>query len=200
MPKFANQQTVRIDKPEKQETNFALYGKDDLADACTVLNPSALRVYLYLLSNAPQVSWDISPQHANDKWGIAINSFKDGLNELKNKGYYDPVNRVIHQKAQKPIDEIRRKRRNSTKNETRDDGLNFDSMPDEIHMSNNINTENIKSENTVDADASTNNIGVTVCASATPSAQPEVEVIRVSTQYLDEQARRAPKRRTSIKY
>ena len=91
MPKFANQQTVRIDKPEKQETNFAVYGKDDLADACTVLNPSALRVYLYLLSNAPQVSWDISPQHANDKWGIAINSFKDGLNELKNNAIFNQI-------------------------------------------------------------------------------------------------------------
>ena len=102
---------------------------------------------------------------------------------------------MIHQKAQKPIDEIRRKRRNSTKSETLDEGLNFDSMPDEIHISNNINTEN-----TIDASALTNNIGVTVCASATPSASPKVEVIRISTVYLDEQARRAPKRRTSFKY
>lgn len=189
MPKFANQQTVRIDKPEKQETNFALYGKDDLADACTVLNPSALRVYLYLLSNAPQVSWDISPQHAKDKWGIALNSFKDGLKELKDKGYYDPANRVIHQKAQKPIDEIRRKKRNSAKNETRDDGLNFDSMPDEIHMSNNINIENSTMDNTVDADASTNNKGVSNRTSAILN-DPEVEVIRITQEHLDSIAKR----------
>ena len=189
MPKFANQQTVRIDKPEKQETNFALYGKDDLADACTVLNPSALRVYLYLLSNAPQVSWAISPQHAKDKWGIALNSFKDGLKELKDKGYYDPSNRVIHQKAQKPIDEIRRKKRNSTKNETRDDGLNFDSMPDDVHMSNNINIENSTMENTVDAGASTNNKGVSNRTSAILN-DPEVEVIRITQEHLDSIAKR----------
>lgn len=185
MPKFANQLTIRIDKPEIQEPPFTTYGKNDLAVACTVLNPSALRVYLYLLSNAPQISWAISPQDAKDKWGIAINSFKDGLNELKDKGYYDPAKRVIHQKAQKPIDEIRRKKRNSTKNETRDSGLNFDSMPDEIYMSNNINIEN-----TVDANASTNNNDVVNRTSAIPN-DPEVEVIRITQEHLDSMIKRS---------
>jgi len=99
------------------------------------------------------------------------------------------VNRVIHQKAQKPIDEIRRKKRNSTKNETRDDGLNFDSMPDEIHMSNNINIENSTMENTVDADASTNNKGVSNRTSAILN-DPEVEVIRITQEHLDSIAKR----------
>ena len=136
MSKYPNQKTVRIDKPEGFST-FAIYGKPDICDACEVLSYSALRVWLYLLSQKAQIQWDISPQCAENQWGIPRTSWEDGISELREKGYLD--DEAIHSKSTKPLDEIRKKKRNSLNVEVRINLNEIRDNYDEFQGSNNIN-------------------------------------------------------------
>lgn len=151
--KYPNQRSVEISKPTTFTSNFAIYGKDAMATACKVLNGSGFKVWCYLLSNSKQNNWNISPAHAEATWGISRSSFSDGLNELREKGFYDNDRQVIHHESTKNIDEIQKKKRNQESVEIRTrKSTKFEKTQSEKGISNNIN-----SENTIDANASTNN-------------------------------------------
>ena len=175
MTKYPNQRTVEINKPESFTKNFAIYGKDEMATACKVLNGSAFKVWCYLLSNKKQESWNISPAHAQEVWGISRSSFSDGLNELIKKGYYDPKEQIIYHSTTKDINEIRKQKRKQTNVEIREDeDTRFGSIGSEKEMSNNISDENI-----VDAEASTKNINkVDSCASTRTAYEKETKAKR----------------------
>lgn len=116
MPKFANQKRIKIDKPENFET-FAIYGKPDIGEACMTLSYSGFRVWLYLMSQKAQVYWDISPQCAENQWGIPRTSWEDGIKELKEKGFLD--DKAVYSKSRKPFDKICKRKRNSKSVEVR---------------------------------------------------------------------------------
>lgn len=93
MKTYPNQKIITIDKP-KTFPNFALYGTEEIAKACAVLNGSAFKVWCYLLSNSANVKWAISPSDAEINWGIKHSTWRDGINELKEKGFLD--DKAIH--------------------------------------------------------------------------------------------------------
>ncbi|MBR4461305.1 MAG: hypothetical protein IKS51_01820 [Erysipelotrichaceae bacterium] len=51
------------------------------------------------MKNKDGILWDISPADAKHKWGIKRTTFHDGLRELKEKGFIDFDENVIHQKS-----------------------------------------------------------------------------------------------------
>ena len=97
MAMYQNQRTVKIDK--KINGIYLIYGEDEMAYACSVLNGSGFKVWCYLLKNKDGIQWDISPADAKKKWGIKRTTFHDGLRELKEKGFIDFDEGIIHQKS-----------------------------------------------------------------------------------------------------
>lgn len=93
MKTYPNQKNITIDKP-KTFSNFALYGSEEIAKACSVLNGSAFKVWCYLLKNSSGVQWSVSPKDAENTWGIKHSTWRDGINELKEKGFLD--DKAIH--------------------------------------------------------------------------------------------------------
>lgn len=104
MAYYANQKTLKIDKPEGL-SSFAIYGKPAIGIACSQLNGSAFKVYCYLLSQKAQTYWNVSPRHAELEWGIARSTWADGMRELKEKGFVDEY--AIHMIAVHDSNEIR---------------------------------------------------------------------------------------------
>ena len=73
MPVFPNQKHLIIDKPEDMKL-YAQYPMEDIRVASISLGLSALRVWLYLLSNKAQIDWDVFPSNAEIEWGISSSS------------------------------------------------------------------------------------------------------------------------------
>ena len=138
-PKYANQRTVKIDRKTRSNHPFATFDKDLMADACKVLNGSGFKVWCYLLSNQDGYEWAISPAHAEATWGIPTSTFKDGIRELKEKGFI--VDGCIHQQRIKNEDEIRLQNK---VDENRQEDTKSVLLEDENHISNiNNNINNI---------------------------------------------------------
>lgn len=146
MPSYPNQKTITIDKPSSFR-NYAIYGSEEIAKACSVLNGSAFKVWCYLLKNSSGVQWNVSPKDAENTWGIAHSTWRDGINELKEKGFLD--DKAVHMISIK--DEYRPE--DKTKSNQHKDDLWF--MDDDIQHRNNINKSIY---NTVSAGASTNKL------------------------------------------
>ena len=146
MKTYPNQKNITIDKP-KTFSNFALYGSEEIAKACSVLNGSAFKVWCYLLKNSSGVQWSVYPKDAENTWGIKHSTWRDGINELKEKGFLD--DKAVHMISTK--DENRPEYK--TKSNQQKGELWF-------LEGDNQHRNNIKSglRNTVSADASTNKL------------------------------------------
>ena len=135
MAKYPNQKTYVIDKIQLSEY-FASYDKLGISNACSVLNGSGFKVWCYLLSNIDEFKWSISPQHAENEWGIKRSTFYDGLKELEEKGFIDTDKRIIHQFYKSEV-------RTEKKSENRQESPNLGTRESENDHSNN---NNLKSE------------------------------------------------------
>ena len=161
-PKYSNQRTVKIDRKIREGHIFVSFDKEWMAEACGDLNGGAYKVWCYLLSNQDGYEWAISPADAEKKWGIPTSTFKDGIRELKEKGYI--ADGYIHQQRTKAKDEIRPLNRIDENRQIRTDTVLSE---DENHISNNNNNNNNINN---DKDTSSENAG------SIPN-QPEEEVI-----------------------
>ena len=86
---YPNQKVRIIDRPAKIEGIFAIFDKKALAKACENLNGGALKLWLYLMSQEPQIEWVISKRAiANDGW-LSAKTYRNAIKELENKGYID---------------------------------------------------------------------------------------------------------------
>ena len=105
MAMYPNQRTVKIDK--KISGIYLIYGEEEMAYACSVLNGSGFKVWCYLLKNKDGVIWDISPADAKKRGGIKKTTFHDGIRELVEKGFIDFDEGIIYQRSQKRLRENR---------------------------------------------------------------------------------------------
>ena len=140
-PKYSNQRTVKIDRKIREGHIFVSFDKDSMAEACGDLNGGAYKVWCYLLSNQDGYEWAISPADAEKRWGIPTSTFKDGIKELKEKGYI--ADGYIHQQRTKAKDEIRPMNKIDENRQFRTD---TDLLEDDNHISNNYNNNNINND------------------------------------------------------
>ena len=91
---FRKKRFIDIDKPKRIKGLFSMIDLESLKHACKVLKGSGFKVYVYFLSQSPQEDWFVSPTNAENEWGIKRSTFYDGLEDLKNNGFFD--GRVIH--------------------------------------------------------------------------------------------------------
>ena len=139
MAKYPNQKKYVIDKKQISEY-FASYDKLGIADACSSLKGSGFKVWCYLLSNIDNFEWSISPQHAENEWGIKRSTFYDGLQELEDKGFIDTDKRIIHQFYKSEV-------RTEKKSENRQECANLGTTESENNHSNNNSFKNDTNNN-----------------------------------------------------
>ena len=89
MAKHKNQWTVKIDRPIKFKGKFATLGRTATAEACSVLNGNALKLWMYFMFQQPYIEWDISPQAIENEGWIPRKSYYPARDELIKKGYMD---------------------------------------------------------------------------------------------------------------
>ncbi len=172
-PRYPNQRTVIIDNKIEKGQIFMMLVKNDLADACKDLNGSGFKVYCYLLSNQDGYKWCVSPAHAQKEWGIKTRTFKDGFNELIDKGYikdgYIHQRKIIEKDEIRPIEEM---------DDNRQDDTDIVLWEDEYCMSNNNNNINNNNINKDILNTSVENI---------PQHPEEEEIIcgYINASYLD---------------
>ena len=93
------------------------------------------------------------------------------MKELIKKGYYDPDQQIIYHTSTKNINEIQKPKRKSANNENRINAIsNSESTSSENKYSNNI-----RSENNVEANASTHNINNGRACASTSTTDPRVK-------------------------
>ena len=118
MAEYPNQKTVIIDK--KQSTiNFASYGIPELLNACKVLKGSGFKVYVSIFSNVDGYEKGLSPEYMKRYWGIKKSTYYDGLAELEEKGFLEPIipgkKYIAHQVSMFDESDIRKTERKSEK-------------------------------------------------------------------------------------
>lgn len=85
-----NQKRITINKPElRQLDKFAYYGRDELAQACKLLNGSEFKLWIYLLAQSPNVKWTLSPSAIAKEFGIPEPTYHRVIKNLRKKGYLD---------------------------------------------------------------------------------------------------------------
>ena len=89
MAKYKNQWNVKIDRPIKFKGKFATLGRTATAEACSVLNGNALKLWMYFMFQQPSIKWDISPQAIENEGWIPKKSYYPARDELIKKGYMD---------------------------------------------------------------------------------------------------------------
>jgi len=83
---FPNQRIIHINKND-YKGNYLTIGNDEWINASKDLKPITFRLYLYLASNMNGFDLALSRQAVINKIGISKNSYINGINELKKKGY-----------------------------------------------------------------------------------------------------------------
>ena len=90
-----NQKRIIIDKPELRRLDkFAYYGRDELAQACQLLNGSEFKLWIYFLAQSPKVKWTLSPSAIAKEFGIPEATYHRAIKTLRKKGYLDE--KAIH--------------------------------------------------------------------------------------------------------
>lgn len=89
MKSYANQKIIKIKRtPIKEGDLFLKVKTDNLFEACRqITNLSEMKVWLYLTANANNYEMAFSPQAMSALTGLSINSIKEGINSLINKGF-----------------------------------------------------------------------------------------------------------------
>lgn len=101
---YPNQIKVKIDKPiQKEMKTFAYFDREALAQACTCLNGSEFKLWIYLMAQAPQIDWWISQRAIEEEFGIPEASYHRAIKGLRDKGYLED-DYAIHQFSKKKCD------------------------------------------------------------------------------------------------
>ena len=83
---YANQNVVTI-KREETKAPFISINESSVAAAMKNLTPVQFQVWLYLIKNKNDIDWAVSPEAAEQQWGISKSSFRKAFTTLKEKGY-----------------------------------------------------------------------------------------------------------------
>lgn len=83
---YPNQRTVTIHR-EKAEKNFLAINNKNWKAAARDLSAPALKLYIYLASNADNYKLALSPAAIQEEIGMARSTYHDQFRVLVNKGY-----------------------------------------------------------------------------------------------------------------
>ena len=162
MPKvtYPNQRNIKINR-ERATVDFLGIKNENWQAASRDLGATALRLYLYLASNANGYTIALSPAAVRRDIGIARSTYHDQFHILVDKGYLVPTAGNTFEFFEKP----QPRTVNNPKNEVLTDGLNFETSTaaDEGIPQNgqDVMRENIEINNTTDITNNEINIGQT---------------------------------------
>ncbi len=162
MPKvtYPNQRNIKINR-ERATVDFLGIKNENWQAASRDLGATALRLYLYLASNANGYTIALSPAAVRRDIGMARSTYHDQFHILVDKGYLVPVAGNTFEFFEKP----QPRTVNNPKNEVLTDGLNFETSTaaDEGIPQNgqDVMRENIEINNTTDITNNEINIGYT---------------------------------------
>lgn len=94
MKPIANQKRITIYKEKvsrdtgKERPYFLAY-IDTLEKAAQELKGNAFKVYIYLLTNLDGFHFGLSPQDISNKYGMSLDSARDAIKQLIDKGYLE---------------------------------------------------------------------------------------------------------------
>ena len=92
MTTYPNQKVLHINKPN-YENAYLSVGINEWIEASKNLKPITFKIYLYLCGNKNGLDLVLSRQNVINKLGISKNSYINGIDELKEKGY------IIHKQG-----------------------------------------------------------------------------------------------------
>ena len=162
MPKvtYPNQRNIKITR-ERATVDFLGIKTENWQAASRDLGATALRLYLYLASNANGYTIALSPAAVRRYIGMARSTYHDQFHILVDKGYLVPAAGNTFEFFEKP----QPRTVNNPKNEVLTDGLNFETSTaaDEGIPQNgqDVMRENIEINNTTDITNNEINIGQT---------------------------------------
>lgn len=88
--KYANQSRVKVNRtlPEKgSKKPFLCIYQENIEAAAITLGGVAFKLYLYMTTNNDKYSFDYSPQHFSNTYGVSIQSARDAFKELIKYNY-----------------------------------------------------------------------------------------------------------------
>lgn len=162
MPKvtYPNQRNIKINR-ERATVDFLGIKNENWQAASRDLGATALRLYLYLASNANGYTIALSPAAVRRDIGMARSTYHDQFHILVDKGYLVPAAGNTFEFFEKP----QPRTVNNPKNEVLTDGLNFvtSTAADEGIPQNgqDVMRENTEINNTTDITNNEINIGQT---------------------------------------
>ena len=175
MPKvtYPNQRNIKINR-ERATVDFLGIKNENWQAASRDLGATALRLYLYLASNANGYTIALSPAAVRRDIGMARSTYHDQFHILVDKGYLVPAAGNTFEFFEKP----QPRTVSNIKNELLTDGLNFETSTavDEGIPQNgqDVMRENIEINNTTDITNNEINIG-----QAESCYRPKVTEIRI---------------------
>ena len=175
MPKvtYPNQRNIKINR-ERATVDFLGIKNENWQAASRDLGATALRLYLYLASNANGYTIALSPAAVRRDIGMARSTYHDQFHILVDKGYLVPAAGNTFEFFEKP----QPRTVNNPKNEVLTDGLNFETSTavDEGIPQNgqDVMRENIEINNTTDI--TNNEINISQAESC---YRPKVTEIRI---------------------
>lgn len=175
MPKvtYPNQRNIKINR-ERATVDFLGIKNENWQAASRDLGATALRLYLYLASNANGYTIALSPAAVRRDIGMARSTYHDQFHILVDKGYLVPAAGNTFEFFEKP----QPRTVNNPKNEVLTDGLNFeDNTADDEGIPQNgqdVMRENIEINNTTDITNNEINIGQVEAIN-----QPKVTEIKI---------------------
>lgn len=121
MAKYANQNKVLIKRtiPEKgAKKPFLCIYNENIEDAARELSNTEFKLYIYLVSNSNDYSFDYSPQHFANTYGVGLTASREAWRALIKKGYLTESATNSHyytfteqpQIKQEPIEIVKEKR------------------------------------------------------------------------------------------
>ena len=92
MKPIANQKKITIEKEIVEKDSgkkrpYVIAYVDTIEKAAQDLKNSSFKVYLYLLTNLNSFYFGLSPQDISNRYGISVDSARDGIKQLIEKGY-----------------------------------------------------------------------------------------------------------------
>lgn len=90
MAKYANQNRVLIQRTVPQKGTkqpFLCIYNENIENASKELGGVAFKLYIYFATNSNDYSFDYSPQHFANTYGVGLTASRDAFRELIKKGY-----------------------------------------------------------------------------------------------------------------
>lgn len=180
MPKvtYPNQRNIKINR-ERATVDFLGIKNENWQAASRDLGATALRLYLYLASNANGYTIALSPAAVRRDIGMARSTYHDQFHILVDKGYLVPAAGNTFEFFERP----QPRTVSNIKNDVLTDGLNFEdnTAVDEGKPQNgqDVMRENIEINNITDETDNEINIGQVETEEKKPPFVPKVTEIRI---------------------